>query len=272
MTLYVRYSDGLAGSGKTHAIIEMIATMAADDDRPFILCMPTKELADKIALETKERHPPLRVKVIHGGTVADSVGKAIKDHLEDTGTGGQLVVTTMQALPFVRFWPNKSAWTVVIDEELSVTRYKAHNLPQSHALITSLLHIESLNSVYGRVVASDEVEELARNKQNDEVVAVYSDTLRIIDNEHYETYVNVEQYEKLRGGRGKRLAFHSILQPSLLEGFREAYMVAANFEDLAIFRIWQDRDVRFRLDRDLSSGLAIHHSPERRIAQHLSRY
>ena len=157
----------------------------------------------------------------------------------------------------VPFWANQGDHDLIIDEELPVVRYVAHRLPDTHDFITDLIEIDSINSAYGRVAVLDEeaLEERGRNKGRDELLEVVAETLRILDNPHWETFVNLEKYEKLRTGRGKRLAFHSVLNPSVLEGFRSVFMAAANIEDTAVYKLWGDRDVTFV--EDVAFGKAL---------------
>ena len=79
--------------------------------------------------------------------------------------------------------------------------------------------------------------------------------IRILANEHWETFVNLQQYERLKAGTGKQLAFHSVLSPTVVEGFRSVFMASANFQDTAIFKLWEERGEKFREDRAFGEGL-----------------
>ena len=238
--------------------------MARSGRRVFI-AQPTKELIDKTVreeLETIPDHPAYRV--FHGDTVgAKSIAKRLIDYLKDPEEGGQIIFITHALLPLVRFWPNKGDWDLLVDEEPQVIRYKSHRVPETHGLITESLQVEPVNSTHGRVllIDQDEVDEKGRNRQGDEVLELFSDTNRILANEHWETFVNLQQYERLKTGRGKQLAFHSVLNPTVVEGFRSVFMASANFQDTAIFKLWEERGEKFREDRAFGQELRFTSHP-----------
>jgi hypothetical protein len=170
---------------------------------------------------------------------------------------GQILIITHALLPIVPFWPNKSSWELVIDEELPAFRHRVHRVPQNHSFITDYIQINPVNATYGRVVVVDEeaLEAIGRNKERDDLYEVIAETARIITNEHWETYVNLEQYEKLELGEVKRLAFHSVLNPSVVEGFDRVFMACANFQDTALYRLWSERGVTFKEAKSFSNAL-----------------
>ena len=107
-----------------------------------------------------------------------------------------------------------------------------------------------MNAIYGlATVGAFHLHEMARNEDRDEILETLAETNQILTNPNWDTFVNLEQYARLKNGRGKVLAFHSILQPELLDGFEEVFMAAANFEEPAIFNIWGEKGVQFEPDR-----------------------
>jgi hypothetical protein len=94
------------------------------------------------------------------------------------------------------------------------------------------------NAIYGRVTVWDiGVHLIAKNADEDEILETLADTNRILANGYWASFVNLEQYQRLKRGDGKVLAFHSVLKPEILAGFGEVFMVGANFEDSAIFKL-----------------------------------
>ncbi len=123
-------------------------------------------------------------------------------------------------------------------------------------------HINPVNAIYGlATVGAFHLHEMARNEDRDEILETLAETNRILTNPNWDTFVNLEQYARLKNGRGKVLAFHSILQPELLDGFEEVFMAAANFEDSAIFNIWGEQGVQFEPDPVFSRSLRYRHHP-----------
>ena len=102
-----------------------------------------------------------------------------------------------------------------------------------------------VNAIYGRVTVRDiALHQIAKNADEDEILETLADTSRILANRYWESFVNLEQYERLKRGEGKVLAFHSVLKPEILAGFAEVFMAGANFEDSAIFKLWGEEGVR----------------------------
>jgi hypothetical protein len=227
----IGYCNAPSGCGKTHQIVQWACRMAARGRRVFII-QPTKHLIDKTVLEELEAipdHPPYRV--FHGDTVeGSSIAKKLIDYLKKPEEVGQIIFFTHALLPLVRFWPNKDDWDLLVDEELQVIRQRAHRVPITHRLITDLLQVEPVNGTYGQVLAVDEeeVDEKGRNRHRDDLLELLAETHRTLANEHWETFVNLEQYERLKAGTGKLLAFHSVLDASVVGGFRSVFMASAN--------------------------------------------
>jgi Rad3-related DNA helicase len=233
------YASAPSGSGKTHQIIARACQLATDDKRVLIL-QPTKELISKTVEQELNRQPkPPQCRVFHGDTVSGSVAGELTRFFNEPEHFAQIVFATHQVLPHIPYIANKSDWHVLVDEELQVLRYRCHQIPKTHSLITDHIELEPYNSIYSRVAGQgNSLEKHAKNKDRDEILEVLSETMRTLINPHWETYVNTEQYERLRRGEVKRLAFHSILKPKLFDGFASVYMTAANFEDTSVYQLW----------------------------------
>jgi hypothetical protein len=175
---------------------------------------------------------------------------------EPNEVSAEVVFATHQVLPYIPFIANKGDWHVLVDEELQVLRYRSHRIPKTHRLITDHIELEPYNAIYSQVVIKDRsvLEKTARNKDRDEILEILADTIRTLLNTNWNTYVNTEQYDRLRHREGKRLAFHSILDPEIMSGFGSVFMAAANFEDTAIYQLWR-RTQAFELDEKFSNSL-----------------
>lgn len=128
-----------------------------------------------------------------------------------------IVIATHAVLPYIKHFENKHKWHVFVDEAMQVVRYQQHQIPHNHHLLTSRLEVTPVNGIYGGVsVVDDEaLKQIAQNEDDDEIFETLSGTCRVLRNEYWETYVNIEQYDRLRRGDGKVLAFHSVLQPEI---------------------------------------------------------
>ena len=107
----------------------------------------------------------------------------------------------------------------------------------------------------------DAVSEIARNEDDDEILETLSGTCRVLRNEYWETFVNIGQYDRLQRGEGKILAFHSVLQPEIFNGFASVHMASANFEDSQVFKVWSSLGIEFKPDPQFAGGLRYYEHP-----------
>ena len=252
----ITFSSAPSGAGKTSQIIRRGCQLAHEHKRVLIL-QPTKELIAKTVAEELNRQPGVpQYHVFHQDTVAgSSVASEMTRFFNAAEDAGQIVFATHQVFPYIPHIANKGDWHVLVDEELQILRYNCHQIPQTHALITDHIELVPYDSIYSRVWVRDlELLAHARNKDGDELLERLRDTGRILCSRHWDTYVNTEQYDKLRKGRVKRLAFHSVLNWQLLAGFGSVFMAAANFEDTAVYRLWS-QDVEFKENQEFSRSL-----------------
>jgi len=206
---------------------------------------------------------PPRHHVFHGDNVEGAVASAITRHFNDADAEGQIVFATHAVLSYVPYWANKRDWHVLVDEDLQVLRHKCHQLPQTHSIITDHIALEPHNSIYGRVVVRD-MEELrtkGRNRDEDELIGQVAEAIRTLTNPYWDSFVNIEQFEKLRKGASKHLSIHSVLKPAVLEGFGSVFIAAADFQNTLQYRLWADKGVRFKEDREFASGLKFQSHP-----------
>jgi len=79
------------------------------------------------------------------------------------------------------------------------------------------------------VINRAELEATAKNQLRDEVFEVCAKTGRTLLNDNWISYVESNQYQQLLRGETTQLAFHSILNPSIVDGFATVFMASANF-------------------------------------------
>ena len=253
----INFCSAPCGSGKTHQIIKR-ACKWAKTGRRIIILQPTKELIDKTVQEELLRRPDAPTyKVFHGDTVCGSVAHNLTEYLKQTDDEGQIVFATHQVLPYVRFWPNQDTWHVLVDEAPQVHRHNTYKVPDTHRLITDLISLEPYNSVYSVVEVADEeaMEQIARNEDHDEIYEEFRELSQTLLNQHWVSFVDTEKFEKLKAGKHRQLSVHSVLMPSVLEGFKSVHMSSANFTDTMVYRLWSAKGVEFKEDRTLTSSL-----------------
>ena len=214
----------------------------------MIIAQPTKDLIEKTVREELTTLPNCPdYKVFHGDRVpaGSSVAKELVTYLKCDPA--PLVFITHQVLHCMPYWHRQQDWHLIIDEELQVYRCSSHQVPETHQLLTDHLRVERAGPIYGRVSVHDlpGIEKKAKNTGKDQLLAQISETLRVLLNEHHETFVDLEHYAKLLTGKSPKLTFYSILQPSVLKGFCSVFMAAANFADTAVYHLWSAAGIKF---------------------------
>jgi hypothetical protein len=237
--------------------------LARDGERVLVL-QPTKELIDKtIQNELLSAKGPPRHHVFHGDNVDGAVASAITTHFNAADAEGQIVFATHAVLSYVPYWANKRDWHVFIDEELQVVRHNCHQLPRTHSIITDHIELEPYNSIYGRVMVRDleELREKGRNRDEDELLGQVAEVSRTLTNPRWDSFINTEHFEKLKNGQSKRLSVHSILKPSVIEGFGSVLIAGANFQESQQYRLWSDEGIRFKEDTEFVADLRFQSHP-----------
>ena len=254
----MKFCSAPCGSGKTHQIIERAAQFAAEGDFVVVL-QPTKELINKTIereLLTRKNAPAHRAFYSVPGS-STSVSRQLTEHFQYPPDLGHIVFATHQVLPFIRFWANQSLWHVFVDEELQVVKHGCFRLPQTHKIITKSFELEPHNSIYSRLVVTDDerLSKIAHNEDKDEIYGRFCETAQLLINENWELFVNTEQFHKLKDGGGTELSIHSILSPEILSGFASVTMASANFPDSLIYKLWRNEGIEFKENSNLSQKL-----------------
>lgn len=271
----IKYCSARCGAGKTRQIVNRAIELAKEGELVLIL-QPTKELINKTIEDELERRPDRPYhKVFHGGTIG--AGRFVAQELTEFLVSpppdrGVIVFATHQAFPLIPYWPTKGDWHLMIDECPQAFRCDTHRIPKTHSIITDDLSIEPYDSIYGAVVprSKNAFEQKVRNTADDEILAALQETMRIIINPNWRTFVNWEQYEKLKAGSCPDLTFHSTLDPKLARGFKSVLIVGADIEESGLFQLWSIDGVTFVPDDDLAAGLRYitHGNTHRTVIQY----
>ena len=103
---------------------------------------------------------------------------------------------------------------------------------------------------YVRAVPKDRkaLEEMARNKDCDQVYDIFQQFANVLISPHWSAYVLDDQYTNLISGAGEKrklLAF-AHLRPSLVDGFASATIMGACFKQSVLYQLWSAAGVEFR--------------------------
>jgi len=257
LEVIIQFCSAPCGSGKTYQLIKS-ACRLANGGETVLLLHPTKELIDKTIADRLLglSSAPLYEK-FYGGSQGHSVAWDLTEYLKTVTDGGHIVFATHQVMPFVRFWANQDRLHIFVDEELQVAKHGCFQIPDTHELITRFLDLDIYNAIYSRVIVNDltEVAQIAKNPANDQIYEQFRETAQLLTNDHWDSFVNTEQFENLKAGKVKRLSIHSVLNPRVLDGFASVTMASANFRDTLLYKLWSRHGVQFEENKALSQNL-----------------
>jgi hypothetical protein len=236
--IFIGYGSAPSGSGKTHKSVDRAVDLVHRGERVLFLS-PTKELSTKTAITELRGRVPYRI--INEDTVGKGnvTAELVRHFQAPSELVESLVFATHAVLPLIPYITIKRHWHVIVDEEIHAVQYASHQLPITHPVITNDIQLEPYNSIYSRIVPDKSLKAKGRNKDNDDCIKVIAETVRRLTNPHWFNCVNTEQHERLRRGEIRTLAFHSILAPSIVDGFASVFMTAANFEATMLYQIWE---------------------------------
>lgn len=255
------YGDYPCGAGKTRAMSKK-ALQLARAGRKVNLISPTTYLLQQTQKEINSLQTERRVRVtaIHGEN-GTSVVERIVEHFKTTPAGGEILLTTHSAherLPVVH---GKMLWDLIVDEMVSCIWSATHNLTHTHPLLTDCLTAAPTGlPEYYRVELKSGgcARKMLREAKNDDVYRMFETTLAKIESDHWQVYVDAEQYDNLMSGRStdrRQLIFHGVLQPSIFKGFRSVLLVAADAGESALFHLWPPHEVSFIRDESMARDL-----------------
>ncbi len=258
----IKYSSAPCGSGKTRQLVNRACELV-ERGHKVILLQPTRELIDKtVQDELLSRSSPPLHKVFHQGVIGGSVSKALADDLQGGSDVPRIVFATHHVLPHIKHFGDKSEWHLLIDEEMQVIRYAQHRLPRTHNLITEHLAVTATDAIYGVVSQKGfGLDAIAKNSDEDEIFETLEGTARVITNAYWQTFLNLEQHQRLLRGEAISLGFHSVLRPGILDGFGDVFVASANFEDTAMYRLWAEQGVTFEPDPEFAKRLRYQQHP-----------
>jgi hypothetical protein len=94
-----------------------------------------------------------------------------------------------------------------------------------------------------------------RNINHDQIYETLRELAQTSLNGNWESLVGTEKFEKLKAGKQEQLSVHSILMPSVLDGFKSVTIVSGKLHRLnGLSWLWSGT-VDFREDRALMSSL-----------------
>ena len=188
----------------------------------------------------------------------------IIEHFKHTALDGEILFITHAALMLLPYFHRRQDWHVILDEIPQADWCAEFNIPDTHRLITDCFDVDAeaaslADNRYVRAVPKDHfrLEQMARNKNCDQVWDIFQQFANVLISPHWSAYVLDDQYTNLINGVGERrklLAF-AHLKPSLLDGFASATIMGACFKQSVLYQLWSAAGVQFRPHKAITRGL-----------------
>jgi hypothetical protein len=160
------------------------------------------------------------------------------------------------------YFYRKHDWIVLFDEVPGVIDHFDLMLPNTHGIITNHLTAQNAGSAYVELVenAGSQLGQIVQNKEDDEVLKIFGKVAAQILSPHWDVHVSQKMYAGLMNGAGtgKRLTTHSILKPTLFDGFKSITFAAACFEETLFHKLCASQSVTFTPNTVLASKLRYH--------------
>lgn len=253
------YLDALAGAGKTRALVKYARKLAYMGEK-VLFVQPSKLLiANTIKHEMDTSTQRYEVTAIHGDLKQDVVKSIVQYTQQERNNRGCILFITHEAFMHLPYIEDKKNWYLLFDEVPAVDVYKSINVPHTHKIITDLIELYTHDAAYGRLIAKDDrLENIATNKEADEVWRLFADIANKILSPHWDVYALQSNYRNLIGDsdKSKQLITYSLLKPSIFAGFKQTILASALFETSCLYHLWMRQDVNLKpVSVDLLSNL-----------------
>ena len=260
--LTIHFVDGVCGSAKTYAAVRH-AHRLAGLGKKVLFVQPSIFLISQTLDDLASLTPEVRFRAIHGET-SDRVIADVVEHLKHTAQDGEILFITHAALMLLPYFHRRQDWHVILDEVPQADWCSEFSIPDTHRLITDCFSVDAeaaslADNRYVRAVPKDRfrLEQMARNKNCDQVWGIFQQFSNLLISPHWAAYVLDDQYTNLISGVGDRrklLAFGH-LRPSLLDGFATATVMGACFRQSVMYQLWSAAGVQFRPHKQITRRL-----------------
>jgi hypothetical protein len=257
--MLIRYLAAPAGAGKTYAI-QTECNRLINDGEFVILCQPTKRLIDETSTSLQSRYPNLHCRIIHEDNCKGTVAGSIIDYLRNPYPEPHVLIITWEAFQRLKFIPNRTNWTLIVDEIPQAYDCFDEVLPNTHQLVTThLMTRHSICKGYSDLFClhRKSIRTIAENKGKDKALRVFQKLAVRLDSEHWLSYVDTTAYERLLspGTSATRLTVFSFLKPTIFDGFKSVTIAGACFEDSILCRSFTNKGVTFQDAKEMTNSL-----------------
>lgn len=272
----IEYISAICGGRKTTTAIRVTENFILNRKR-FIIFQPTTALnkkTDDMFSQITRMLGKVRVVNTTTGDGSETVSKRLHDLLTNPGECQVIIATMESAIRLKR--RDLGGWNAIIDEVPDVFQTTAitSQTVQSH-LMHQLDFLPSREQDgYLRVTIKNgqhkAVHDLYVEAQRDPALKSLAATAQALGKE-LKTHVSETCYQAFTSGRAKSLTFYHVLMPRTFRGYESVTMMAANFEESLLYRIWSRLGVRFR-KRDGLGGVKLPSEHPRNVGEKLTIY
>ena len=252
--------DAMAGSGKTHAVIDLICK---DTTQNYMYVAPSIQLLEQVRKGFADKGMTSRINVYHSDT-HKQVGNQALGSINTTKTkSGQIIMTTHET--FLRILPEikrKQDWHVYIDEAVSVYDVATFKDEKHFTVLESLFEFtKDADGNAEIVVKSDSVDvvKVLGGYAPDEGQLEGKDSFKSKKIQDLCTVVagTTQEQQVIGFDRDKGLLkVGSYVNPEPFKGLGRLTFMAANFEHTAFYHFWSKLfDIKFQPHAGIVSSL-----------------
>ncbi len=259
----IYYVDGVCGSGKTQAMLELVNKLEQCGGKT-IIAQPSKALIG----ETRKGLNG-RVETYTADIYAGEVSKRLTVGLSANGLSqdGCTVLTTHHTVLNAPTGQHRRHWHLFVDEIPSVDKALYINIGTTNKLIMPMLEAFDIgdNLCLGLCMAARSKETWTSwkyAKTNESLIASQSlrDLAELLLSPNYDVLVDRASWQTAEHNNWQ-LRIHAVLKPEVLDGWASVRIMGANFKRSMFYQLWQQAGVEFVECPDLK-GLPTKHNEQ----------
>ncbi|MDP1615436.1 MAG: DEAD/DEAH box helicase family protein [Methylococcales bacterium] len=255
----IGFVDGLCGAGKTFSI----ATYLKENNiTRCLIAVPSIKLANQIN-ETLQSASIKNILNIHSETTESTVSDIeksinnINDECISDEQYSSVIVCTQKAFSMLKCFPEKSKWTLIIDEIPTVDSYIELTLPYNNKLLADYVDIDEsfvLPDVYRLKIKNQIVAKEKITGNHDEAYAlvkpIISDLMDgcvvVTDKSNWNKIVirneitSDRECKTAHGNTLNKIYILSMQQPTKYIGFKRTIIMGANFQNSILHKYWSE--------------------------------
>lgn len=246
----IQYLDACCGAGKTYAIVRYIAEKVKAGQR-FIFVEPTKKMLDDVEVDLRRVDPTIHIEKFYEGLTDSGVVQSVVEHFNNPPDINHVVLITARTLDLIPYFNRPRDWDMVIDEAISVFDMFDPTISVNHRIFTDCIDLSMHGETqeYSEIIVRDDtkLKIIAENRYNDDVYKVFKEIATKVRSDDYVTYVlNSNFYNLLdRTQDTKKLLVFAVRRPKFLRNFSTVLVMAAQFKDTLMYKVWSRMGIDF---------------------------